>query len=83
MGLVRTDKELLQIVLDNIDMLETGLCLLTIKLRKRGVISSKEELIIDRIVQQNNPKLRYGYYFKTGAKQPRIEFLKMLIEKYS
>jgi hypothetical protein len=77
---MRTDKELLQVLLDNIDKLEYGLCGLATTLWLNYIISYKELEVIRNIIESNKPKNALFFYFPIGQKQPRIEYLQKLID---
>jgi hypothetical protein len=77
---MRSEKELLQILLDNMDLLDTGLCRLSGYLRITGVISIEEELLIDRYFTRTLDVL-FTYSFPEGEKEPRIKWLKEQIDK--
>lgn len=73
---VRSDVELLQILLDNIGKLVTGLCHLALELYKKSVITLEEyNKLRDIIRTGKHPK----YYWKPGLKEPRIKYLETLI----
>ena len=84
---MRTEKELLQVLLDNMDRFETGLCHLTGILNIEGVITFEEEFIIDEYVYENSPEEFYideydiHYKWVKGEKQPRIDWLNEQINK--
>jgi hypothetical protein len=83
---MRTDTELLQLLLDNIDKLETGLCDLIYCLYwDNCVIDYIEQRHLSNIIYDNEPNKIFGlgYYFPMGLQSPRIEYLKDLIKKYS
>jgi len=80
---MRTEKELLQLLLDNIDKLETGLCYLTYFLWVyHNSISYDEKQKITLYIELKAPKKRKDcFHWKPNEKQPRIEWLKSQIEK--
>ena len=85
---MRTDKELLQILLDNIRQLRTGLCYLAKILKYDGIIDHYEYQRLIFIIDNNIPDYDYyvssgGFYFAKGLQEPRIKYLKTLIIKYS
>ena len=78
-------KDLLQIMLDNIDLLETGLCLLTHCLAEGGTITDNEYYLIRQYINKY-PTKYYGTHFHfwpIGEAKPRIAFLKRHIKKLS
>lgn len=80
----RPIKELLQILLDNIDKLDTGLCWLTHCLWNDGVISLRDAIILSDYIDESAPEgIDPCTYFigDSGDKEPRIEWLKRQIEK--
>ena len=80
---MRTRKELLQLLLDNINMLQLGLCGLAWRLSNRRMISIEECLDIREYIRQQRPKRtykHYDYYWKPGNIKPRIAWLKRHIE---
>ena len=77
---MRTEKELLQLILDNIDMLKTGLCNLTLRLVMIGKMSYDEKIIINDYILNNAPN-EHIFWFELGYAPPRIEWLKQQIEK--
>lgn len=81
----RSKTELLQLVLDNIDRLESGLCLLIYRLYKEDKISKDEKEILDMIIYWNRPIGEFPgtYYYPTGNITVRKEYLTSLILKYS
>lgn len=85
---VRTDAELLQILLDNIGNLRTGLCHLMKILTYDGIINSYEKQRLRLIIDNEIPDYDFyvwsaGFYFQSGLIKPRIKYLKALIIKYS
>lgn len=81
---MRTKKQLLQLLLDNIDLIGNyGLCFANIRMQVEGIINNVEYMVIDKIISMN-PVFgeRSGYYFPKGDKQPRIEYLQRLIKVY-
>jgi len=85
---MRSEKELLQVLLDNIDKLEYGLCLLIIILKENSLISEQEEEILNEFISNKAPeryhsirKYRMAYNWESGEKQPRIDWLNEQIAK--
>ena len=82
----RPIKELLQIMVDNIELFEKkgcmGLCDLTNTLKYNQIISDAEESIIDKYVDTNAPKIPKSTYNWTPYElQPRLEWLNEQIAK--
>ena len=80
---MRTDKELINLLITNIDThFMTGLCFMVYGLKKSFIIFFNEcDRIIDILKCELPVKNYYGYCWHVGDKAPRIEFLKQLIEK--
>lgn len=86
---MRTTKELLQVMLDNIDMLESGLCYYVAALSRNSIISYSEYDHLIKYLDACLPDRKYRgiyidrleYCFPYGEKEPRIEWLKQQIEK--
>lgn len=80
---MRTKKELLQILLDNIGRLKTGLCLLASNLMQADVVTLEEWNVISNHISDYwfyaNTKVG-GYYWEKGNKEIRAEWLKEQIE---
>jgi len=83
----RTIKELLQLTLDNIDHLSTGLCsLIAYHLCENNrIITVDEWMILDDYIESNRPHNKHyytgdNYYWKIGNKTPRINWLKKQIK---
>lgn len=75
--------ELLKILLNNIDRLETGLCKLIDDLTFiDSILDYKERTRILMIIQLNRPRDSGSYYYKKGDISPRKRYLKRLIKKY-
>ena len=87
----RTIKELLQLMLDNVNLIEDGLCGLQTKLRCFDIITAEERFLIHNYIDHNRPskfssidafKNRGSlFYWERGAKEPRIKWLKNHIKK--
>jgi hypothetical protein len=87
---MRTRKEILQLLLDNINLLQFGLCGLAWRLNNLRMISLEECLDIREYIKSQRPKktykqynyirLNYDYYWKPGNAKPRIAWLKKHIE---
>jgi hypothetical protein len=83
---MRTNKELLKVLLANIDKLKHGLCLLAIELKHTDIITTDEHFKISDYIYKNRPKktsklydpewTRLAWYWPIGAKTPRVRWLK-------
>lgn len=83
---MRIDKELIQLMLDNLDeYFCISLCLTTPMLYARGIISGDEEIKIDSIVFDNRPNKKQGggYFWPKYELEPRREFLQNILNKLS
>lgn len=85
---MRSKKELLSIVLENTDKLESGLCGVLYRLYSEGVITFDEERALNKHIRRHGPKMNYTgpeerlwYRWPYGEKEPRIEWLKAEIGK--
>ena len=87
---MRTTKELLEVMLENICYLESGLCLLASDLAHRhNTISIPELFRLNNYMHNYLPAHTFFYRndrisrssFPFGEKQPRIDWLKQQIEK--
>lgn len=84
----RSEKELIELMLENKDLFETGLCDWACGLyfcRKNGnkLLSYKEYHILYNIITSNKPNLPIkSFWWDKGDIKPRIEFLNNLLEKY-
>ena len=87
---MRDIKTLLEVLLDQyenniIDDIQVfGLCWAIKKIFDKNVISEDEYYHLDDIINNNCPNglEGSGYWWRSGATAPRIEFLKQLIKKY-
>ena len=61
-----------------------GLCIFSYILRAKGILTTIEGAEFRDLLYKNKPKQIgiYGLFFPAGKKEPRIKFLKDLIEKY-
>lgn len=83
---MRTTKELLIILRDNIELSTiNGLCFLNITLLYKNIITDAEHTIIHDYIYNNQPSKKsklYGgsdngfYYWPKGEKEPRLRWLK-------
>jgi len=75
----RSIKDLLQVMLDNQDLFETGLCLWNTRLWKEGLITTREYLLLHIYFRQNTPAHYYDledcYWWDGGFIEPRIEWI--------
>jgi hypothetical protein len=81
---MRTTKELLEIVLARIDLLQSGLCNLISILHDYGEINIEEHTILKEYFDINQyPSTTWyrPYWWSSGVKEPRIDWLKLHIEK--
>lgn len=90
---MRTIKELLQIMLDNPQHFENGLCMWTNNLYYGELITSEEYWILRNYIKTNRPFICSSfdvlnqrislnpYYWKVGKIEPRIKWLKKHINK--
>jgi len=82
----RTIKELLELLLENSCFINEGLCDLVRRLQAGGVISMKEYMILREYFLNNEypdgEKFR-PYWWNPGEFEPRVEWLKLQIARYS
>ena len=82
----RTIKELLELLLENQHLFDSGLCIWAFELSTECQISIQEENMLYMYIKNNRPiNLRYfkGYYWPIGNIKPRIEWIKEHIKKNS
>lgn len=85
----RSDKELLNIFLNNTDKFQYGLCHWNQKLYVSSIINVSEFLYIEKMIDKNTHKVirflnilffwnknNISYYWKMGNIKPRIKWLK-------
>lgn len=88
---MRTTKELLEIMLQNIIVFKYGLCYMASCIRRRGLINDSEYLFLLGYIGNNRPS-KYSsigaylstdsnYYWPKGWKRPRVRWLKHHIKK--
>lgn len=80
---MRTIKELLQVMQNNQEHFEAGLCIWIINLRTKGVISFDEKVKIGKYINKNTPKKKYkttGYWWKDGNIKPRLKWIEKHIK---
>lgn len=92
---MRTIKELLQVMLDNPQHFDSGLCYWIGNCYLSGLINGKEHSILDIYIEKNKPStfssferfkqelLIRSFWWKKGDIKPRIEWLKKHIKKNS
>jgi hypothetical protein len=84
---MRTDKELIQLVLDNFyEYFVTGLCTMLSNLHYNYLISEEEYDQLLLLFEQNKPKKagKFGlYWWLCCYKKPRILFLKKILNQVS
>jgi hypothetical protein len=80
-------KKLLQLMLDNQDCFDRGMCFWIDNLYSKGKISFSEFNLLSNYINKNPPFLyiinpfKNGFYWKKGAIAPRILWLKKHISK--
>ena len=82
---MRNIKELLQLVLFDINYLESGLCNLVGQLYCRNIITFDEVKLLKIYIYNHRPnnyhkKIGNLFYWKLGEKKPRIAWLKRQIK---
>ena len=92
---VRTQKELLEVMLANIGSLRSGLCFLSSELFTQGIITFDEHIVMGNYIKYHKPSIfsswnafihdcsRSPYYWSRGDVEPRIKWLKQHIKKLS
>lgn len=96
---MRSIKELLELMLDNKDLFNTGLCDWTLKLYLLDIISDEECYLLRQYIISNRPSLYNNFrmfyhtilrddpeshfYWKRGDIKPRIKWIKKHIAKNS
>jgi len=88
----RSIKELLQILLDNMNLLTSGLCSLAPRLNAIGKLTDEEVMTLWRYIEEHQPynlyyilskfsdSTEYIFYWEKGKKKPRINWLKKQIK---
>ena len=88
---MKTNKELLQVFLDNQNLFEDGLCIWVSKLYIKYLITREEEEYLYILIRNNRPfftrikdklsgRKRHCYYWKQGDIKPRIKWLKKYLK---
>jgi len=73
---MRTEKEILQVILDNMDQFKTGLCYLVDKLLNQGKLTREDHSIWRKLIYRHTPKGHVGHcLWPVGEKQPRVEWM--------
>ncbi len=84
-GIRRTEKELIDIMLNNKNLFVTGLCRWLQCLYHNEVIKFDEYSMLLSIFVDNRPNTNIGigcFWWESGNIEPRIEFLNNLLKKY-
>ena len=89
----RTEKELLEVMLERIRMATAGLCHLNDQLFTRRIITDEEHAIIHKYIKNNRPSpfsslnalwcSNSRWYWTSGSVKHRIKWLKHHIKKLS
>ena len=90
---VRTQKELLEVMLANIGSLRSGLCFLSGELFTQGIITFDEHIVMGNYIKYNKPSIFSSwnafwnadrrFYWSRGDVEPRVKWLKQHIKKLS
>lgn len=90
---MRSIKELLQVMLDNQQYFQTGLCKWATSIWSAKLIDHEEMRVLDRYIDSNKPKkfsslsafIASGssYYWIKGHLKPRVKWIKKHIKKNS
>ena len=84
---MRSEKELLQVLLDNMDYFQTGLCRVITHLYLVDQIKYNELYLVRKYIRKNAPEMydESGclsvFNWVKGEKQPRIDWLNEQIQK--
>lgn len=83
---MRLEEELIQVLIDNMDILETGLCSLVDRLVVLDKVSSFEGVLLLEIIEDNIPKDHWNtdslFYYPPGEKYRRLAYLERLKKNY-
>ena len=83
---MRMEIELIQVLIDNMDLLETGLCSLVDKLVVIDKISPFEGHLLLGIIEDNIPEDYWNtdslFYYPSGEKYRRLAYLERLKKRY-
>ena len=80
----RSDKQLLILLRDNIDKLNTGLCFLITQLHYEGIITEEERDNLQFYLSTHRPiapKWEHYYFWQPRNKEVRIKWLNEQIDK--
>ena len=79
---MRTAKELLILMLDNMIFFRSGLCALAENLYLNDIINGEEYRSLRDLIKSNKPERTYDeeWYWKPGIKKPRVNWIKKQIE---
>lgn len=78
----RSIDELLEVMLDNINKFEKGLCLWNTALYAADKISEEEWIRLRRYIKKNRPWFSfYPYYWPEGELEPRLKWIRKHIKK--
>lgn len=84
---MRTIKELLEVMVNNKQHFNSGLCGWCLRLRLYDIINGGEYNQLLSYIRKNRPFLTHlnlsAYYWKIGRLEPRIKWLKKHIKKNS
>lgn len=79
---MRTIDELLKIMIDNIDMLDSGLCLLIWELHMDKLMTDKEYRFLMSYIFEHSPNnINCGYWWPVSQIMPRLNFLNKLYRR--
>mgnify|MGYP001156520890 CR=1 FL=1 len=80
--IIKTNLQILQFLLSNIDSLELGLCDLASKLNTKGKLNINNTVKIIQYIETHRPPLQepHTLWWPKGEKEPRVEWLKNQIE---
>jgi hypothetical protein len=84
-GIKRTEKELIELMLDNQDLFVTGLCKWVQEIYFYKLITFNEYRVLLSTFIDNSPNTEIGigfYWWDSCNIEPRIDFLNNLLEKY-
>jgi len=84
---MRTNKELLELMLENQQNFHSGLCAWIISMYLRGIITTEEYYEFKKYLNQNKPitfhRIFSAFWWKQGDINPRIKWIKKHIKKLS
>ena len=82
---MRAIPELLQVMLDNEEYFQYGLCAMTVDLKLAGLITHFEMLALDQYILSRRPRTkttRGGFYWTKGEWEPREKWLQQRINRF-